>query len=823
MWSIIKSHFHKGKTGFIITGLFIVLSVLMMSVGLSICFGIDTLYQKTRILSNSPDCWMSVFEAPGGASQEILESILKEKESVEKYDVQEIYYLEKEEYEDVNNRLVMQNDRGNSLVYNNWVALNIDDEGNEFKPHLRNTVEKEGYKFYVTGNVIATSDFLNIGDSAELVMNGKEYRGYIAGIYDDMTRIYSSGNVYISGDLYAEIAKASENYGKITREYNINIRLDCSDEEKSTILQNELLEELNAAIIQLNIDNLQQDPTTPFIYNSYATREEFTNGTRAFILLLGTALVAFAVIVAIIVAIVIGFLVRSSVLDEVRNLGVLKSLGYTTSQLRLSYLAIYGVIGGICLLVGVILGVSLMPAFVNVITGMARLDCSKAIGVNVGGIFLAVAFIVASVALVVYFSTAKVKAVTPLSAMRNNIQTHTFRRNRAPLSKSKINLNAHLGVKSVIGEVHRSVMVISIVLIMSLLCSFVSVVFYNLKIDQSAIINMSAIEKPDFYIGFGNEDTSPYYDAIHSMDGFEGDVLYTGCGSEIDGSYGRCQLYSDFGYMRTNLVFKGRYPKYANEVLVDYVYARKNGYNIGDSITVHIERDTLKSDKSLVIVGYFQNLVDNSRVIGFLDILDELYDIDTLDEARYTQHLIYFEKGKAPSIDELGDMLREVDGGKVMFNGFQTGEQYIGSAFLNTVETAADAVMSVFFSVTAIVIALLLVMLIKLKILREKRNYAIYKALGFTSFEVMAQIATAMVILGIIGSIIGALIGALTTSPILSLFGKYIGAGHFAFVIPWGYTVGVVAFLTLLICAVSLLCAVPVRKIAPASLLRDRG
>ncbi len=823
MRSIIKSHFHKGKTGFIITGLFIILSVLMMIIGLSICFGIYTLYQKARDISNSPDCFISVYESPYGESQARLEEFLKSADYVENYDLQEIYYLEKEEGESVDKRLEIYTttEKGNTFL-SSWVALNIDDENNAFKPQLRDTVEKEGYKFYVTGNFIATTMF-SVGDNVRLAINGKTYKGYIAGIYDDMTRIYNTAYIYVSGELFQEIAKQADGDSRITREYNINIRIDNKDEVENARLQQQLCKDLESVIVQLNIDRLTQDPTLPYIYYDYSTRDIFTQGTKSFILLLGTALVAFSVIVAIIVAIVIGFLVRSSVFDEVRNLGVLKALGYTTGQLRLSYLAIYGVICGVCMIIGMALGICLMPAFVNVVTSMARLDCSKAISVNVGGIFLAVAFVLAVVSSVVYLSTAKVKSVTPLSAMRNNVQTHSFRRNRASLDKSKIHINAHLGIKSVVGETHRSIMVISIVLIMSLLCSFVSVVFYNLKVDQTAIINMSAMENADFYINFSNDDTTPYFDAIHNIDGFEADVRHTGIGLEIDGEYGRGKLYENFDYMRTDMVYKGRYPKYANEILIDYAYATEKGYKLGDSVTLHMEREALESDKSCVIVGYFQNLVDVCKVIGFLEILDGLYDISTYEDSRYFQHLIYFEKGKAPSADELSEILLQVDGGKVMFSGFQTGEYYIGSAFLDTVETAADAVMSVFFSITAIVIALLLVMLIKLKLLRERRNYAVYKALGYTSWDIMLQIAMSMLTLGIIGSIIGSLIGALTTSPILSLFGKYIGAGHFAFIIPWGYTVCIVLFISLLICAVSMLCAIPVRKINPAKHLRERG
>ncbi|MDE6758724.1 MAG: ABC transporter permease [Clostridia bacterium] len=818
MWSIIKSHFHKGKTGFIITGLFISLSVIMMIVGLSICLGMDGLYYNARNLSNSPDCWISVYENPG-EEQALLENILKERDDVELYDVQEIYYFETAIGEDDNNRLSVFNSQGQSLIFNSWLAMNIDDEDNAFKPYLRDSVEKEGYKFYITGNCAETSP-ISVGDEAVYVNNGVRYEGYIAGIYDDMTRIYHHSNVYVGGDLYQEIAKLSQTDKSIIEEYSINIRFNYTDEKANTLAQQELLGVFVDALNDYNASRLQEDPTAPIVYSSYWTREDFKTGTRGFILLLGTAMIAFAIIVAAIVAIVIAFLVRSSVLDEVRNLGVWKSLGYTTNQLRASYLAIYGVISGICLLVGVVLGIGLMPTFVGIVTNMARLDCSKAIGTNVGGVFIAIFVVVALVSSVVYLSTAKVKRITPLSAMRSNIQTHSFKKNKAPLDKSRITVNAHLGVKSVVGETHRSVMVMAIVLIMSLLCSFVSVVFYNLKVDQSAIINMSAIENADFYIGFYYEDPSPYFDAIHEMDGFEADVICTRVGISIDDDYCYGQLYSSFDHMRTNFLYQGRYPKYSNEILIEEQYAKSEGLSIGDSVNMSMEVDMVKSEKSCVIVGYFQNLIDNARFLGFVDIIDELYDLD--DFAFYSQHLIYFENGKAPTIDQLDNVLREVAGGNVQYNGFQRGRDVLNSSFLNTVETAADAVMSVFFSITAIVIALLLVMLIKLKLLRERRNYAIYKALGYTTADVMTQIAVAMVILGAIGSVVGGIVGALTTSPMLSLFGSFIGAGHFSFIIPWGYIVAIVFAIPILIYAVSMLCAIPVRRIEPALLLRVR-
>ena len=292
MWSIVKSHFHKGKTGFFITGLFIVLSVLMMTVGLSICFGIDTLYQKAKLLSNSADCYGCIYEAAGGESQAMLENLLKEKDYVEKYDVQDVYYLQKEDGENVDKRLEFYNAGGANMYCDSWVAYNVDDASNVFRPHIRDTVEKEGYKFYVTGNLVAAS-IMKVGDGARLVIGGKTYSGYIAGIYDDMTKIYDTANVYIDGELYKEIAKLSEGDGRITKEYNINIRIDCDNEKKSYALQRQLVEEMTEAMIQFNVDRLKENPFAPIIESRFNTREAFTNGTKSCILLLGTALVAF--------------------------------------------------------------------------------------------------------------------------------------------------------------------------------------------------------------------------------------------------------------------------------------------------------------------------------------------------------------------------------------------------------------------------------------------------------------------------------------------------------------------------------------------------
>ncbi len=813
MFSIIKSHFHKGKTGFFITGLFVILSVFMMLIGLSICLGMSKLYYNARNLSNSADATVLIANR-NQDFKKIVEDYIISNEDVEDYGVKNIYWFESSS-EHIDDSIEFVYEKGNS-VFSNFLINNIDAQNDKYKPHIRNEVSGEGFKLYVTGNLVETSN-IKVGNTVYFHYQGKNHKGYVAGIFDSMTDIYLTSTFYVDSTLYEMV----EDFAKTDNDFyyydKIDVRFNYKTEKECEQIGDDFYADLKQIYAQYAI----QHPTDGVGF-SYNSKTAFINATNPFIMILGAALVAFSVLIALIVALVIAFLVRSSIIAEVRNLGILKSLGYTTDMLRLSYLAIYTIISCICMLVGMILGISLMPTFVNLITVMARFDCVKAIGLNVGSIFAAMALIILVITSVSMLATGRIKRITPLSAMRNNIATHSFKRNLVPLNKTKVPVNTSLGLKSIVGERGRSIMVVTIVLIMSLLCSFVSVVFFNLKVDQTAIINMSAIEVPDWSIRFDYEDNSLYYEAIRKMDGYKYDTLGTiGTGGYVNENYVMGWYYEDFDKLRTNVVYEGKNPKYANEILWEVGSAKSKGFSIGDSITITFNNNGEEIKKECVIVGFFQSIINHGQFLGKIELLSFYF---TEEYEKNSTRYFYFEKGKVPTSNEINEyLLNTFDEEYIKYNGFQQGINMVKNQFLNTVETAADAVMSVFIAITAIVISLLLVMLIKLKLLREKRDYAIYKALGYTTPNIMTQIAIAMVILGVVGSLFGSIIGALLTSPILSLAGNIIGIGKFAFIVPWGYIVAIIFAIPLLVYLVSMLCAVPVKKIAPATLLRERG
>ena len=155
MFSIIKSHFHKGKTGFFITGLFVILSVFMMLIGLSICLGMSKLYYNARNLSNSADATVLIANRNEDFKQ-IVEDYIISNEDVEDYGVKNIYWFESSS-EHIDDSIEFVYEKGNS-VFSNFLINNIDAQNDKYKPHIRNEVSGEGFKLYVTGNLVETSN-----------------------------------------------------------------------------------------------------------------------------------------------------------------------------------------------------------------------------------------------------------------------------------------------------------------------------------------------------------------------------------------------------------------------------------------------------------------------------------------------------------------------------------------------------------------------------------------------------------------------------------------------------------------------------------------
>lgn len=135
MLSIVKSHFRKGKTGFAVTALFVVLSVAMMIVGMSIVLGMKTLYLRVRDITHSPDLYMYVGERFTDPSGERIVSYLDGSQDVESYAIHDIYYCTNRHAGSATDcEMRIEHASGDSTTLSDWQVHNLNDPNNPFHP-----------------------------------------------------------------------------------------------------------------------------------------------------------------------------------------------------------------------------------------------------------------------------------------------------------------------------------------------------------------------------------------------------------------------------------------------------------------------------------------------------------------------------------------------------------------------------------------------------------------------------------------------------------------------------------------------------------------
>jgi putative ABC transport system permease protein len=112
-------------------------------------------------------------------------------------------------------------------------------------------------------------------------------------------------------------------------------------------------------------------------------------------------------------------------------------------------------------------------------------------------------------------------------------------------------------------------------------------------------------------------------------------------------------------------------------------------------------------------------------------------------------------------------------------------------------------------------------MVIKTSILRRKRELGIQKAVGFTTFQLMNQIALNMTPVILLGVVIGAVGGYFGFNPILVVLIRSMGIVQMKLPVPLDWTILVCIALTALAYVVSMLVAWRIRKISAYSLVNE--
>ncbi|MDE7256928.1 MAG: ABC transporter permease, partial [Clostridia bacterium] len=422
-------------------------------------------------------------------------------------------------------------------------------------------------------------------------------------------------------------------------------------------------------------------------------------------------------------------------------------------------------------------------------------------------VIISLAILGGTVALSVWLSARRIKKIEPIVALRSGVQTHNFKRNHIPLERTKAPLNFALALKTTLSGVKHNITVCITMLVLSLVVVFSGLMTENMIIDMSPFINLIVGETADSAINVQAEAEDDFLTTLNSDSRVEKVYLYNSLNiSHVGGVELMATLCDDFSKVNNkSVVFKGRFPKYGNEIAIAAKYAKEKGFAIGNEIEITANGKTEKylisgftqisnnlgRDCLLTRQGY-ERLGELANVTYYINLADGI-DIDAFNEEMKSNF-----KG---SVNGVINVLATVKG---------AGSVYVSLA---TIIVIAILVLSV------IIVAFVLYLLVRTMLNNKKRDYGILKSLGFTTKQLILQTALSFMPAVIISTVFGLIVSCLVINPLLSLFFSTLGIVKCTFNIPVVFSTVAGAGLIVLSFGIACLLSVRVKKIAPRNLL----
>lgn len=547
---------------------------------------------------------------------------------------------------------------------------------------------------------------------------------------------------------------------------------------------------------------LEQFPDMNFESNTY----EMVSATRYISQSISAAIMcAMAFIIILIALVVISSNVVNYIKENMQNLGALKAVGYTSRQLISAQAAQFSWIALAASVVGIALSYTFFPYVADMMNAQTGIPY-KVRFLPIPCLITA-ASIVGAIALAVYLSARSVKKIEPITALRQGISTHSFRKNYVPLDKTKMTPNTALAFKTTLSGVKQNVTVCVTMLVLSLIMVFAGVMYKNVIETDKPLLDMILGETADYGVMIDKSNKDSFVSEmrddsrIEKLYQFSGDsVLHKG-GSEL------LLKYSDDPSQISNqkLIIEGRLPKYANEVAVGAKYARDKGLKIGGEITLSYEGESAV----YLITGYTQ----------YMNILGEdcLLTNDGFEKLTDFRSIVYYINLKdGTDIDAFDEEIRERFGNKILTT--DKIQRYVDEG-LGVYTSLVTVIVIVILVLSALIILFVLYLLVKMLLNNKKRDYGILKALGYTTSQLVLQTALSFMPPIVISTAVGVAASTFAVNPLISLFLGGIGVVKSTFEVSVLFNVIAGTGLILVAFGAACLLSLRVRKIAPRNML----
>lgn len=781
LWFIAKNNIKKKKGDTVVLLFLTALAALLLYVSISVLTGTERVIEEAYEAMHTPD-W---FYMTNIDCEERLTTLLTDLEEVEEFEAGGCLYVI-------------------GAKYRKDLEMEAAEYGFLFAPMEETrrlgqipAVENPVYDAILLPSYLKYGGGYEIGDAIYLTLYEKEYRFTVAGFVDDPLfanplniSIYSC---YITdacmGDMLKEEPAISE---YCYRQYKARLKKGESawrfDEEVSLLLTKEIPELANGMNLGLN-------------WTAMSHGVSIMSDIGMGIILL------FSVLILAVAVIIIRFSVRDFVELNLKNIGILKASGYTSVQLRAALLLEMmgiAVLGGVLGLLAGVLGSRLVGSLEGMLLGL-----SWEMGISLPAAGTSLFMLLGVVFLTTFWAGRVYGRVTVLDALRGGVHTHNFKKNHFPLHTCRLPKNLAIAGKSILGEKRKNLSVFCIIALQAFVTVIGFGMYQNFAANQDKLMQMSGLEVGDVFVTGENLDDVGRL--LEDWQEVEKVLYYNNCSVRLYNEREEqisltCDVYNAPQDIKNEMLLEGRLPLYDNEIVVTTIVAERLSVGVGDMIYA----EGIGERKDYMVSGVDQKF-NNA---GIKAMMNSEGARRLNGEMPSVTLYVYLKEGIS-----FADVQQKLTEAFPDLNISESEKLIEDSMF--TICFAMKLICLIFVSITIVVVVMVELLLVKAKITKERKNYGIDKALGFTTGQLIMQTLLVNIPVILAGAILGAAIGSVCISRLVTVFLSGFGIQkceiQIASVWLWVTVLGILV-IAVASCFIS---AARIRRIEPVKMLSE--
>ncbi|MCR4837544.1 MAG: ABC transporter permease [Eubacterium sp.] len=785
MSKLVKSNIRKDRTVLIAFLFIIILSSMLLHIGLFVN-RYDALHDEKKEGAGIGDAEIYAF-----GTEDAVRSVMDGLEDVSSYRLSHIIRSDE--------LTVASADRDLDENRDDTVLHSVEDVHVSHCTFVERDDSIAGPRLYLN-LYFATSNGFKLGDHITLSSDAlKETEYIVAGIYEDCQQ----GNAYawcsfaMDETSFQEQWKAAE---------------EAAGNGTAFIRQQEVIPSFKDGVtdddgLKSVLGSLEESGISTYGFTLALAKTGYVSVTN----ILAAFMTVFSLIAMLVCLVMIIFTINNNIDRDVRNIGALRAVGHTNSQIRTAMLLEYLAVGAVGAGAGIGLAYVLMPvidrSLLRSVTGMfwenRVYPCMSSL--VLGGVLLAMA-------LVVFLSTRRLKNLHPATALRFGLQSNSFKKNHLPLATTRGRLNPLLAAKSMLQSMGQNLIVLGIVTVVSFMTIFSAILFYNTRIDISRFQTLVSGDVADGIIMLNTAEEEEVYrlrDQIAELAGVSQAYCYELHNISVDGR-ATYTFYTDRPEYLECGVYEGQMFREANEAVIGRLLAEKLNVKIGDEIEVECAGTTAR----FIVTGFQQSVVNlGERVFLSTEGLRRLGVTPQFSAVR----IRLTDAGDA-AVDEALAQAKNLLGD--VCTGVDNVYRYQRSTD-NLTMFAALMLILLLILVNVAIIYLVIKLLLKTIFIRREKEFGIKKAVGFTSRQLRVQLALSLFPVSLIAAGVGAVLGFFLVNPLISVVLGGFGVASADFLIYPSLIVLTMVLVVLLIFGMTYLMSGRMKRVSAYDLIQE--